>query len=47
LLAASMRGSGDPRDSRPGGQRYLFADRLLADWKRISPLGQAGSVGIQ
>ena len=34
VLAAStppeaMRGSGDPRDRRPGGRRYLFKDGLL------------------
>ncbi len=43
VLAAStppgaMCGSGDPRDSRPGGRRYIFAHRLLRATTQVAAL---------
>jgi len=42
---AAMRGSGDPRDSRPGGRRYLFADQLLLAGAALALLTGCKPVG--
>ena len=40
-----MCGPGDPRDSRPGGLRYVFTDEFLA-LQQVDGLGEIGDADV-